>query len=112
MSASVEEQVLHFGGYSFKAYPFMRKAREDQPESEPYVSVPPALLIRDKQRNTWTIGFLRPSRDPHRTGEYEFDVVRNGRSTGEVACRIEYVKGKVRIFGHQGWRTWNGKGFL
>ena len=106
-------ETVTFAGYSFKRFPFMAKGSEAvNPESEPYVVIPPALLIRDRERNTWTMGFMRPMRDPHRTGEYEFDVVRNGQSTGEYACRIEYRQGKVRIFGHQGWRTWNGKTFI
>jgi len=103
--------AVAFGGYSFNFFPFMAKAAEDMPDSDSYVTIPPALVIRDTEKNTWTMGFMRPHRDPHRTGEYEFDVVRNGRSTGEYACRIEYRRGKVKIYGHQGWRTWNGKSF-
>lgn len=105
-------ESVAFGGYNFTFFPFMRKAGEQNLETEPYVVCPPALWIVDRERNRWTIGFMRPMRDPHRTGEYEFDVVRNGRPTGEYACRIEYRQGKVRIFGHQGWRTWNGKTFI
>lgn len=100
-----------FEGMTFNFHPFMAKGREDSPESEPDVTCPPALVIRDREKNTWTMGFARPHRDPHRTGEYEFNVVRNGLSTGEYACRIEYRKGKIRIFGHEGWRFWNGNNF-
>lgn len=105
-------EVITHGNYNFQFFPFMAAGTEQSPESEPYVVCPPALFIRDRQRNTWTMGFMRPHRDPHRRGEYEFDVVRNGRSTGEYACRIEYLKGKIRIYGHEGWRTWSGSRFI
>ena len=105
-------ESLSFGGYNFNFFPFMRKGTEEQLETEAYVVCPPALWILDRERARWTVGFMRPHRDPHRTGEYEFDVVRNGKSTGEYACRIEYRAGKIRIFGHEGWRTWNGKSFI
>jgi len=101
-----------FAGYSFRKNYFMKAAPAEKPESESYVTVPPALWITDRWGTTWTLGFQRPTRDPHNTGEYEFDVVRNGIVMGEWACRIEYRAGIVRIFGHQGWRTWNGKSFI
>lgn len=103
---------VSFGGYNFNFFPFMEAGKEEQPESEAYVVSPPALWILDKERARWTMGFMRPHRDPHRTGEYEFDVVRNGKPTGEYACRIEYKRGVVWIFGADGWRHWNGKTFI
>lgn len=101
-----------FMGYSFRKYPFMRRAPQEKRESESYVTVPPALWITDRAGNTWTLGFQRPARDPHNTGEFEHDIVKNGLVIGEWACRLEYRAGILRAFGHQGWRTWNGKTFI
>lgn len=64
----------------------------------------------------WTLGFDQGAENFRagfsRLGEYEYDVVRNGRKTGEYACRIEYKAGRVRIFGSAGWRTWTGRQFV
>lgn len=95
--------------YNFGRLPFMRPAGPHMPVSEPYVCIPPALVIRDRDGASWTLGFRRGATS---TGEYEFDAVRNGIDTGETACRIEYRAGKVRIFGADGWRTWNGRTFI
>lgn len=96
--------------YSFEKFPFMRPAGEHMPVTEPYVVIPPALVIRDSEGALWTLGFERGAF--WTTGEFEFDVIRNGAKTGEFACRIEYRRGKVRIFGEAGWRTWNGRTFI
>lgn len=96
--------------YNLTRLPFMKAAGPTMPISETYVVVPPALVIRDSEGNSWTLGFRRGETS---TGEFEFDVVRNGVDTGETACRIEYRAGnRVRIFGAAGWRTWNGKTFI
>lgn len=79
------------------------------PITESYVSIPPALVIRDETGALWTLGF---DQGGTRTGEFEYDVVRNARKTGETACRIEFRGRKLRIFGEAGWRTWNGKTFI
>jgi hypothetical protein len=94
--------------YSFKRFDFMRPAGETMPITEPYVSIPPALVIRDSEGATWTLGFDYDERE-WRGGRYEYDIVRNGRKTGEFGRVIEFRRGKVRIFGAEGWRTWNGK---
>lgn len=96
-------------GYSFQRFPFMRPPGEHMPVTESYVAIPPALVIRDNKGALWTLGF---DQGGWRTGEFEYDVVRNGRPTGEHACRIEFRKGRVRIFGAAGWRTWNGRTFI
>lgn len=95
--------------YSFSRFPFMRPQGEHMPVTEGYVSIPPALVIRDGEGALWTLGF---DRGGWRTGEFEYDVVRNGVKTGEHACRIEYRGGKIRIFGSAGWRTWSGRTFI
>lgn len=97
--------------YDDKLFPFMRrpKGQEQTHITEPYVSIPPALIIQDSEGALWTLGFDYAG---CRVGEHEFDVVRNGRKTGETACRIEYRRNKVCIFGQAGWRTWNGRTFI
>ena len=95
--------------YDFARLPFMRPAGPTMPVTESYVCVPPALVIRDNEGASWTLGFRRGETS---TGEFEFDVVRNGVDTGETACRIEKRAGKIRIFGAAGWRTWTGKTFI
>ena len=95
--------------YSFEKFPFMRPQGPHVPVSEAYVAIPPALVIRDNEGALWTLGF---DQGGWRSGEFEYDVVRNGRKTGEHACRIEFRGGKVRIFGNEGWRTWNGRTFI
>ena len=79
-------------------------------KSENYVCVPPAFLITDNDGACWTFG---PQYTVH-NGEFEFTVLRNDVDTGEVAKRIEYSRGNVRIFGHYGWKDFqrNRKGFL
>ena len=81
------------------------------PITEAYVSIPPALIIRDSENAYWTLGFDYDERE-WRGGRYEYDVIRNGRKTGEFARIIEFRKGKVKIFGAEGWRIWNGNQFV
>lgn len=98
--------------YNVRQSPFahMKPQGPHMPISEAYVCIPPALVIRDDEGALWTLGFEQ--NNYARCGEFEFDVVRNARKTGEKACRIEFRKGKVRIFGEAGWRTWNGRTFV
>ena len=97
------------GVYDHMLLPFMRRQGPQTHETESYVVCPPALVIRDGAGDLWTLGF---DQGGWRTGEYEFDVVRNGQKTGEFACRIEYRRSRVYIFGHAGWRVWNGRQFV
>lgn len=104
-----------FGHYSIKQFPFMAAAGPQMPLTESYVSIPPALVIRESDGTVWTLGFDQGAF--WRTGEYEFDVVRCGPEpgakptpTGDHACRIEMRKGIVRIYGEAGWRTWSRRG--
>lgn len=70
-------------------------------KTEPYVCIPPALVITDSDGATWTLGF----RYQIHGGEYEFNVLRNDVDTGEMAKRIEYRDGIVRVFGQNGWKS-------
>ena len=75
--------------------------RRENP-SEAYVCVPPALLVTDSDGGTFTLGL-----EYVQCGwTFEFNVLRNDVDTGEMASRIEYRGGVVRIFGKNGWRSW------
>lgn len=78
-------------------------------ESDPYVEIPPARLITDKQGGTWSFGTVYRF---DRNGYYEFNVIRNDLDLDEYAQKIVYRGGKVRIFGQDGWRVWNGRSFI
>jgi len=102
--------------YNLKELPFMAPAGPHMPWADPQVVIPPALMIRDSEGATWTLGFDYDERE-WRGGKYEYDVVRNGRVTGAYARRIEcsvnsYGNRVVRIWGAEGWRTWNGRSFV
>ena len=102
--------------YDDRLFPFMRRAGEQRHITESAVSIPPALTITDREGAVWTLGFDYCEAE-WRTGKYEYDVVRNGRVTGAFARRIEcavdsYGNRVVRIWGADGWRTWNGRAFV
>jgi hypothetical protein len=91
---------------------FMQQVDPERiPRSEPYVTSPPALWVRDADGSVFTLGF---DHGGWSTGEFEYEIVWNGHKTGEFACRIEYRGGIVRIYGRAGWRTWStaGKRFI
>ncbi len=94
-----------------KAFSFMKPQGPHMPVTEPYVSIPPALWIRDKQDALWTLGFDYDERE-WRGGHLEYDIVRNGVKTGEFGRIIEFRRGQVRIFGSEGYKAWNGKSFI
>lgn len=95
--------------YDLKRFAHMKPQGPHMPITESYVCIPPALVIRDDEGALWTLGF---DQGGWRTGEFEYDVVRNAKKTGEFACRIEFRGRILRIFGHEGWRTWNGNRFI
>jgi hypothetical protein len=99
------------GVYSHPMFKFMVERPWLKPRTESYVTCPPALHIRDDEGATWTLGF-----DYNHTewlsGKYEYDVLRNGRKTGEFCRIIEFRGGKLRIFGAEGWKTWAGRMFI
>lgn len=102
--------------YNLSRFPFMRPQGPTMPVTEASVCIPPALWIRDDENALWTLGFDYDERE-WRGGKYEYDVVRNGRKTGEFARIIECsVNSKgckvVRIWGAGGWRSWNGSQFV
>lgn len=101
--------------YDLRELSFMAPAPH-MPWAETSVRVPPSLVIRDSEDAVWTLGFDY-SETEWRGGQYEYDVVRNGRITGEFARIIEcslnsYGNKVVRIWGADGWRTWNGRRFV
>lgn len=99
------------GRYDLKRFDFMGPAGPHMPVTEAYVSIPPALVIRDKDGATWTLGFDYDERE-WRGGRWEYDILRNGQVTGEFGRVIEFRRGLVRIWGAEGWRTWNGRCFV
>ena len=87
----------------------MKLRGEQKHITESYVSSPPALIIIDEQGITWTLG-VNPGNAPK--GEFAFDVLKDGVPTGEVASRIERRQGRIRIFGADGWKRFNGRNFI
>lgn len=69
-------------------------------KTEPYVVIPPALVITDSDGATWTLG-------TEYNVHFEFNVLRNDRDTGEFAERIEYRQGVVTLYGKAGRRTFS-----
>ncbi len=96
---------------------FMKPQGPHMPITEAYVCIPPALWIRDDEGALWTLGFDYDEK-AWRGGKYEYDIIRNGRKTGEFGRVIEFAvrdgrgNRKVRIWGAEGWRTWNGRVFV
>ncbi len=97
--------------YSFKVFDHMRPMGPSMPITEAYVSIPPALWIRDSEDALWTLGFDYDERE-WRGGRYEYDIVRNGEKTGEFGRVIEFRRRQVKIWGAEGWKTWGGKSFI
>lgn len=91
-------------------FPYMLKPREQTHITEAYVSTPPALVIVDEVGNVWTLGTEHAVYAPR--GEFAFDVLANGRPTGEFASRIERRGGRIRIFSPSGWKWFNGRTFI
>jgi hypothetical protein len=87
--------------------PWMVLQGEQRHITEHYVSVPPALHITDERGDVFTLGFSSSPEAPR--GEFAFDVLHNGKSTGVIASRIERRNGKVRAFTKSGWQVWNGR---
>ena len=76
--------------------------------TEAYVESPPAYIITDSSGATWTLGSTYIQ-----IGQvFEFGVLRNDVDTGEMASKIVYQRGRVKIYGVNGWRIWNGRTFI
>lgn len=102
--------------YNLKRFDFMKPQGPHMPLTEAYVAIPPALWIRDEEGALWTLGFDY-SETAWKSGKFEYDCVRNGRVTGEFARNIEFRRNsrgtrEIRIWGADGWRTWNGRRFV
>lgn len=80
--------------------------RED--DTEAYVEIPPAFIITESNGAAWTLG----TQFAQHGADFEFNVMRNDVDTGEMASKIVYQRGKVRIFGQGKWKVWTGKYFL
>lgn len=97
------------GRISFGGFDFMKRRGPQLHITENYVCSPPALTITDETGAVWALGML--DHGIH-GGEFTFDVLRNGKITGEIANRIERRNGKISVFGPQGRKGWNGRSFL
>ena len=93
-------------------YPWMRLQGEQRHITESYVSVPPALTITDERGAVWTLGFTTAPTWQAPSGEFAFNVLRNGMETGESASRIERRNNRIGIFTRQGWKHWTGLSFV
>lgn len=95
-----------------QAHRYMLPEKEQTHVTEPYVAVPPALHITDSANNVWTLGYSYATPINASRGEFTFNVLLNGKETGEFASRIEMRFGKIRIFTRAGFKTWNGHSFF
>jgi hypothetical protein len=91
-------------GYASQNGEMVRYERENRTEA--YVVIPPAYIITDSDGACWTFG----TEYAEHNKEFEFNVLREGADTGEVAKGIEYRGGRVYIFGHYGWKHWSRAG--
>lgn len=91
---------------------FMLPEEQQLYETESYVSVPPALIVTDEVNAVWTLGFNSTGERGVSRGEFCYDVLRNGATTGEFANRIERRGKHIRIFGPKGWKRWTGRSFI
>jgi len=73
--------------------------------TEPYVEIPPAYIITDSSGATWTLG----NEYVQKGWAFYFSVMRNDVDTGELACKIIYQRGRVRIFTPDGWKVWTSR---
>jgi hypothetical protein len=109
---------------NLKMFPFMKLQGPQTHITEPYVSVPPALVIVDETGAVWTLGFQMAAptsalqqryetRIEAPNGEFAFTVLRDGqRVCDEFASRIERRQGRIRIFTRSGWKHWCGRSFI
>lgn len=77
-------------------------------KTDAYVEVPPALIITDERGDVWSLG-NNYTQVAHR---FFWNVIRNDREVGEQAERIVFRNGKVKIYCHDGWKTWTGNTFI
>ena len=74
--------------------------------TEAYVEIPPALMITARDGAMFTLG----TQYTKHGDVFEFNVLRNDSDTGEMASKILFQRGIVRIFGQAGWRVWSERG--
>jgi hypothetical protein len=91
---------------------FMTRQGEQMHITEAYVSSPPALVLTDPIGDVWCIGFNQAPHGRVPSGEFAYNVLRNGLETGEFASRIEMRNRRIRIFTADGWKRWTGVSFI
>lgn len=102
MSFAFKDSILLTG--TVYGHRFERENRTDRD-----VEIPPAMLITDETGAMWSIGTVYQL---GRDGEFEWNVIRNDRDTGEFASKVVYRKGRVSIYGQGNRKIWNGRTFV
>lgn len=97
--------------------PYAIRRGEQTFETESYVSTPPAAVVMDSAGSVWTLGLeFHPDgwrgHEGVQRGEFCFNVLRDGIDVGEWAMRIERRSGRIKIYGPDGWKAWNGRTFI
>lgn len=80
--------------------------------TETYVTSPPAAHIDDLYGNTWILGYTCGIKGRSPKGQFCYNVLRDGKETGEMASIIEINAGQVSIYTDVGWKRWNGHSFI
>lgn len=79
--------------------------------SNEYAECPPHVIIVDEEGHVWTMGLQERMGYTERNlkmeaAGWEFTVLVDGHWTGEWAAKIVRRKGRIAIFGSQGWKRW------
>lgn len=80
--------------------------------SETYVASPPAAHIDDLYGAVWCLGYSCGIKGRSPKGQFCYNVLRNGRETGEMASVIEIKLGVVYIYTELGMKRWTGHSFI
>jgi len=93
---------------------YMMPQNHAKAETDSYVTSPPALFIRaDDSQSIFALGPQEFTRFHEGVaGLYHYNVIRNGKDTGEWACRIERRGSKIFIYTPTGYKRWTGRTFV
>lgn len=76
-------------------------------KTETYVEVPPALIITDERGDVWSLGLQYVFHGQRLL----YNVICNDLDMGEMAEKIVF-DGRVKIYGAERWKIWNGRAFI
>ncbi len=91
---------------------YMKKGYTKEFITDMYVSSPPAAYIVDERGNVFTLGFKYQEERDSPKGHYSFNILINGKDTGQYGTHIERRNGKIRVFTKYGFKIWNGNCFI